>query len=192
MAFACPGARVIFGKDTAAGVAVCAGPAQRGCNADDAQRLLRAIPERLRDELTAYLAPALSFDVLHVGALFDLRPLALTWPALEEALAAQPLLQNQGFPRFHGGDLNARLDALCRRPGVVVRRPPPPVRPDQRRLFSGKAPLACARRGSRSPSFRIGQPDSMQRGPQMRAQVHATVRTARIHHAMPRAVIGMQ
>ncbi|CAK0903331.1 unnamed protein product [Prorocentrum cordatum] len=130
MAFACPGARVIFGKDTAAGVAVCAGPAQRGCNADDAQRLLRAIPERLRDQLTAYLAPALSFDVLHMGAVFDLRPLALTWPALEEALAAQPLLQNQGFPRFHGGDLNARLDALCRRPGVVARRPPPPVRPD--------------------------------------------------------------
>ena len=93
--------------------------------ADDALGLIREIPERLRDELTAYLAPAPSFDVLHMDAVFDLRPLGLTWPALEEALGAQPMLQNLGFPRFRGsGDLNERLDALCRRPGVIVRRPP--------------------------------------------------------------------
>ncbi|CAK0880615.1 unnamed protein product [Prorocentrum cordatum] len=127
LGFACAGARIVFGSTLVAGVAVCAATAQRDVNADDTKRLLKQVPEHLRGALAEFLAPSSSFDVVHMDVIFDLRPLGLTWETLHEALGARPLKQNCGWPRLQGENVSNRLDELCQRPGVIVRRPPPPA-----------------------------------------------------------------
>eukprot|EP00959_Pyramimonas_sp_CCMP1952_P178193 3724925-Pyramimonas_sp.AAC.1 len=62
-----------------------------------------------------------------MDVMCDLRPLGLAWETLHEALGARPLQQKCGWPRLQGENVSNRLDELCQRPGVIVRRPPPPA-----------------------------------------------------------------
>jgi len=122
LAFACHGARIIFGDKYVAGVAVCASGAQRKCAGEAQEALLAQVPAHLQDKLKAFWAEATSVDVVQMETIYDVRALEITWSDLEEILHVAPMRQNMGFPKYKGAELHQHLEALCQRPGVVVRR----------------------------------------------------------------------